>query len=111
MEEVIQTTIKVMEKLLLLGKVIVPFVVSPYGRWGGMFHKLLFGQSSTLELRFRSCVKAWEMYEQATPFPTPSTLVRLATAHWQKGKPRHQHFYNHPRMVPTQKSEHHSSLV
>ena len=92
-----------MEMLLDSGKVLIPFAISPYGRWGGMFHRLLFGWSNTPGLSFRTRLKAKEMYERATSHPAPSNLVGLATTQWQRTKPRHQHFYGHSYTAPTPK--------
>ena len=92
-----------MEMLLDSGKVLIPFAISPYGRWGGMFHRLLFGWSNTPGLSFRTRLKANEMYERATTHPAPSNLVGLATTQWRRTKPRHQHFYGHSYTAPTPK--------
>jgi hypothetical protein len=88
-EEIIQT-------LLDADKVLIPIAVSPYGRWGHMFHAFLFGLPPDHKpLKFvnrRS--HAFRMYNRALSDPTPLNLIARATSCWKSSEPTTP-FYGH----------------
>ena len=95
----------IIKQLLDQQMVLIPFAVSPLGRWGPMFHNFLFGRTSSHHpLSFRSNTSsAAKMYHRATTSPCPIGLIPLATAQWKHSKPDSQHFYGHSHTAPTPK--------
>ena len=89
--------------LLRSGRVLIPLAISPYGRWGPMFHHFLFGRMYTTGHTFRRATRpnATAMYTRATTYPAPSNIVTTATTLWRQTKPKHQHFYGHSYTAPT----------
>jgi hypothetical protein len=94
-EEIIQT-------LLDADKVLIPIAVSPYGRWGHMFHAFFFGLPPDHKpLKFvnrRS--HAFRMYNRALSDPTPLNLIARATSCWKSSEPTTP-FYGHSYTAPT----------
>ena len=92
-----------MERLMESGKVLIPWAISPYGRWGGMFHRFLLGKSSMPGPSFTTRKQAEKMCQRASAFPCPANIVQAATTQWRRSKPRHQHFYGYSHTAPTPK--------
>jgi hypothetical protein len=90
--------------MLQTNRVLIPVAISPYGRWGPMFHKFLFGTMSDEPIKFfKTRPKAQQMYDRATSYPSPIGIVPLATSNWKAEKARTQHFYGHSYTAPTPK--------
>ena len=95
---------QIMDYLLRTNRVLIPVAISPYGRWGPMFHKFLFGTMSEEPPNFYATrAKARQMYERATSYPTPIGIIPLATSTWKAEKSKSQHFYGHSYTAPTPK--------
>jgi hypothetical protein len=87
-----------------LNAVLIPAAVSPYGRWGPMFHNFLFGKLTHRQKKFRlNRPNATRMYHRSIAHPCPIGIVPLAHATWKKEKPKSQLFYGNSHTVPTPK--------
>ena len=95
----------IMGQLLDQNMVLIPLAISPYGRWGPMFHTFLFGPTPYLPTpTFQSNhSNAARMYHRATTSPCPIGLLPLATARWKATKNASDHFYGHSHTTPTPK--------
>ena len=93
---------EIIKYLLDTDRVLIPMAISPYGRWGPMFHKFLFGNMYTPDHKFPKTRPAAErMYHRSMSYPTPLGIVNSASTQWRKSKPRCQHFYGHSYTAPT----------
>ena len=95
---------EIIHELLDSGQVLLPLAISPYGRWGPMFHKFLFGKLYTADHGFpKSRPSAERMYHRGMSHPSPTNLVQSATTNWKRSKPKTQLFYGHSYTIPTPK--------
>ena len=78
--------------------------ISPYGRWGPMFHAFLFGGQDEPCLRFhQSSANAARMYHRARSPAAQGGIIPRAFSRWKATKAKEQHFYGSSWSTPTPK--------
>ena len=92
---------EIIERLLIGMCILLPVAISPYGRWGPMFHNFLFGRMKEIYKFPKTRPNAEKMYNRAMNYPAPIGIIPLATATWKKEKPKQQYFYGHSYTSPT----------
>ena len=99
---------QIIEDLYNTNRVLIPLAVSPYGRWGPLFHSFLFDKlphgSSVSDYKFSPTRRAAEkMFHRLRSHPTPNNIIGHATTQWKLHKPKRQLFYGHSHTAPTPK--------
>ncbi|KAL7525545.1 hypothetical protein ACHAXR_001054, partial [Thalassiosira sp. AJA248-18] len=96
---------QIIEILYRTNRVLIPMAVSPYGRWGPMFHHFLFGSMpGNPQYKFPATrPAAARMFDRLQSHPSPNNIVGHATKQWKENKPQQQIFYGHSHTAPTPK--------
>ena len=93
---------QIIGELLDTGQVLLPWTISPHGRFGPMFRRFLYGESLGHNYTFPATrPNAARMFNRAMFHPSTIGLVPLATAAWKRNKSPKQHFFGNSWTCPT----------
>ena len=81
--EMLHTGKDIIQSILDNATILIPAVINPQGRWGGMFHTFLFNQTiPDPTISFNSLQSAGKkIYKRATTHPRPTGIFHLTSKH------------------------------